>query len=135
MLKSKYHNLKITLISVGLICVGLMIYLYFKAEPNSIEVIKLRLEIVKIVLVSVVVWLLGIIIPNELANQRHETEMKLAKERVDLEKERQTFELKKEGRRLYSIVSTGFKYLSYRLSVMEYEEAMKYLENIHQAII
>lgn len=142
--KANFQKVIPILIVIGLFCLFFLMYLLFMAEPNSTEVTKLQIEILKIVLVSVVVSLLGIIIPQVLASERHqtemkltqerhETEMKLAKKRLDLELKRQEFELKKEGRRLYSVVKTGLDYLPDRLSGMDYQEAIQHIENIHQA--
>ncbi|MCB9349885.1 MAG: hypothetical protein H6573_20585 [Lewinellaceae bacterium] len=107
---------------IGLFCVGILIYLYVSGNATSIEVTKLRFEIIKVVLASVVIGLLGILVPQQLAERKYKSELEM-----------QDFELKKEGRRLYSVVETGLKYLPQRMAAMEYEEAMQHLQNIHQA--
>lgn len=112
--KTFEYLIKILMI-FGLLCILALLHLYFFPDTFTPDVIKIRIEVLKIVLASVVIGLLGIVIPNQLAQKKYD------------------FELKKEERRQYSIISTGLKYLPYRIAVMDYENAIKHLENIHQA--
>lgn len=122
-MKNKLFNYAIGILTmIGLVCLGLMVNLYFSAEKVPSELVKFQFEILQIILVSVVIGLLGILIPDKLAQKKHDEEIK-----------KQSFELLCEGRRLYSIVKTGLDYLPYTLSGMSHAEALIHLEKIHQA--
>ena len=119
--KSIFKISCVVLSIIGLFCLVMFLNLYLKdvipAEEDwtSSELLKFRFEIIKVILVSVVVGLLGMFVPSLLAEKKY------------------NFEQKIEGRRLYSIVKTGLNYLPERLANMKYGEAMEHLQSIHQA--
>ncbi len=139
-----FKKLAIVLGLIGMISLSFLIYQYIHVDQDSIKVAQLRFEIIKVVLVSVVLGLLGILIPSwfaairhesnmHLEERRHKSNLNLATKEFNLEKKKQDFETTREGRRLYSKVKTGLKYLPQRLAAMDYQKAMAHLEDIHQA--
>lgn len=89
-------------------------------KANSIEdheiIIKylsFELDVYRTIIISFLIAVLGLIIPNMLPEMKYE------------------FERKKEGRRIYSEAKTGIDYLHFELADLDMKEAREHIHRIH----
>lgn len=118
-MERKHRNILIWgIITTLIIFLGTIYYFYTHPITNEVDALaacKFRFEVLKTIGIGFLLAFLSIVVPQLLASAKYDFEQKI------------------EGRRLYSIAKTGLSYLAQRMAVMEYEEAMKHLESIHQA--
>lgn len=84
-----------------------------KGSDLQIKYLQFYFEAFKAVLISFVVAILVVVIPQRLNEGKY------------------MFERLKDSRRAYSEAHTGFTYLEYRLAVLDYGAAISLIEDIH----